>query len=108
MPVATNSVAIKIIKQLLPRISFQGWFYSKTHEKRLEIYTVFVAISSKTAALTLWLLVIGTAAVCTAVGHILNSHKVVDAIILTSFCAVFSHWMTGFAVQSAVSPSTNR
>ena len=81
MPVATDSVAVKIIKQLLPLISLQGWFHTKTHKKRLKICTVFVAISNKTAALTLWLLVIGTAAVCTVVGHILNGHSIVDAII---------------------------
>ena len=76
----------------------------KTYEKRLELYTVFVAVSKETARLTLWPLVIATAAVCTAVGHILNGHSVVGAVVHTEFCAVFSHWMTGSAVHSAVSP----
>ena len=76
----------------------------KTYEKRLEIYTVFVAVSNETATLTLWPLVIATAAVCTAVGHILNVHSVVGAVVYTEFCAVFSHWMTGSVVHSAVSP----
>ena len=76
----------------------------KTYEKWLEIYTVFVAVSNKIATLTLWPLVIATAVVCTMLGHILNSHSVVGAVVYTTFCAVFSHLMTGSAVHSAVSP----
>ena len=76
----------------------------KRHENRLEIYTVFVAVSNETATLTLWPLVIATAGVFTAVRHILNGHSVVGAVVYTEFCAVFSHWMAGSAVHSAVSP----
>ena len=76
----------------------------KTYEKRLEIYTAFVAVSNETATLTLWPLVIATAAVCIAVGHILNGHSIVGAVVYTAFCAVFSHWTTGSAVHRAVSP----
>ena len=80
----------------------------KTYEKRLETYTVFVAVSNEMATLTLWPLVIATAAVCTAVGHILNGSSivgaVVGAVVNTAFCAVFCHWTTGSDVHSAVSP----
>ena len=77
------------------------FYRKKTYKKRLEIYTVFIA---KTATLTLWLLIIVTAAVCTTVGHILNGHSIVSAVIYTAFFAFFSHWMTAFAILSAVSP----
>ena len=76
----------------------------KTYEKRLEIYTVFVAVSNETATLTLWPLVIAMAAVCTIVGHILNGCSIVGAIVYTTFCAIFSHWTTGSAIHSAISP----
>ena len=49
---------------------FSSKHRKKTYEKRLEIYTVFVAVSNETATLTLWPLVIATAAVCTAVGSL--------------------------------------
>ena len=44
------------------------------------------------------------AAICTTVGHILNGHSIVGAVVITAFCAVFSHWTTGSAIQSAILP----
>ena len=62
-----------------------------TYEIRLEICTGFVAVSNETATTTLWPLVIATVAVRTAVGHLLNGHNAVGAVVCTVFYAVFPY-----------------
>ena len=62
-----------------------------TYEIRLEIYTGFAAVSNEMAATTLWPLVIATVAIRTAVGHFLNGHNDVGAVVCTVFSAVFPY-----------------
>ena len=73
---------------------FQGKHISlskNAYKIRLEICTGFVAVSNETATATLWPLVIATVAVRTAVGHLLNGHNAVGAVVCTVFYAVFPY-----------------
>ena len=79
--ITVNGVQIKMILE-----------HSKnTYKIRLEICTGFVAVSNETATATLWPLVIATVAVRTAVGHLLNGHNAVGAVVCTVFYAVFPY-----------------
>ena len=68
-----------------------GSHSKNTYEIRLEICTGFVAISNEMATTTLWPLVIATVAIRTAVGHLLNGHNAVGAVVCTVFYAVFPY-----------------
>ena len=72
-----------------------------TYEIRLEICTGFAAVSNETATTTLWPLVIATVAVRTAMGHFLNGHNAVGAIVCTVFYAVS---LTKLVVQPLKAP----
>ena len=75
----------------------------KTQEIQLEICTGFAAVLNETATATLWPLVMATVAVRTTVGHFLNGHNTVGAIVCTVFYAVFPYYTSRSAIESAVS-----
>ena len=92
-------VVVKMAK--VPAELVFNWDHTQEKDmKTARSYTVFVAISNKTATLIL----IATDAVCTMVGHILNDHGVVGAIVYSAFCAVFSHWTIASTVLTTISP----
>ena len=77
---------------IVPFQFYMSKLHSKnTYEIRLEICTGSVAVSNETAITTLWPLVIATVAVRTAVGHLLNGHNAVGAVVCTVFYAVFPY-----------------
>ena len=93
------SISIRLNVQL-----YQNAVHSKnTYEIRQEVCTGFAAISNETATTTLWPLVIATVAVRTSVGHFLNGHNAVGAVVCTVFYAVFPYYTSRSAVESAVS-----
>ena len=83
------------------------WYYLHTQQKHIRNTARnmhrTVAVSNETATTTLWPLVIATVAVRTAVGHLLNGHNTVVAVVCTVFYAVFPYYTSYSAVESAVS-----